>query len=80
METAHWGPDQVVIVVDADDALGSPYGSNQNNCPDEMNNHGAAGWNWGFADGHSEWVPCSQNVDYLKRSYMTSGTDCRCDG
>ena len=79
LETAGWGPSEVVIVVDADDVLGAPYPANQNNCPDAMNNHGADGWNWGFADGHSEWITCRGTVAALQRSFMTSGTDCRCN-
>lgn len=80
METVQFNPSAVVIVLDADDVLGAPYSANENNCPDRVNNHGKDGWNWGFADGHAEWVPCSENVDYLRKSFMTSGLACRCDG
>jgi prepilin-type N-terminal cleavage/methylation domain-containing protein len=70
------GPTKVVIVVDADDPLPSPpFATNRNNRPDPMNNHGAAGWNWGFADGHSEWVRASDTYQRLLDSYMTSGTE-----
>lgn len=42
-------PESVVLVVDGDD-----FGVN--NVPDEENNHGTDGWNWGYADGHVEWI------------------------
>src|SRR5688572_6883220 len=47
------GPTRIVIILDADDVF---PGNDVNNCPDPPNNHGAKGWNWGFADGHAEWV------------------------
>lgn len=79
-KTVQFGPADVVIVVDADDVLPeSTFGPNQNNCPDPMNNHGTTGWNWGFADGHAEWVTCAQTPDRLRSGYMTAGLDCRCD-
>jgi prepilin-type N-terminal cleavage/methylation domain-containing protein len=69
------GATKVVIVLDADDSLPSPYPANRNNRPDEMNNHGKKGWNWGFADGHAEWVKDVQTYEKLRDSYMTSGTE-----
>jgi len=69
------GPTKVVIVLDADDKLPAPYPSNRNNRPDPMNNHGKIGWNWGFADGHAEWVKAEQTYWKLLDSYMTSGTE-----
>jgi len=74
-ETVQFGPTRVVIVLDADDVLPSPYGSNRNNRPDAFNNHGAAGWNWGFADGHAEWVKATDTYQKLLASFMTSGTE-----
>jgi len=71
-------PTAVVIVLDADDVLPSPYptGSlNRNNRPDPINNHGNGGWIWGFADGHAEWVTARQTYQKLKDSWMTSGTE-----
>jgi prepilin-type N-terminal cleavage/methylation domain-containing protein/prepilin-type processing-associated H-X9-DG protein len=68
------GATKVVIVLDADDVLPAPYPANRNNRPDEMNNHGKKGWNWGFADGHAEWVKDVQTYQKLLDSYMTSGT------
>ena len=60
---------QIVLIVDGDD-----HGIN--NCPTEMNNHGSAGWNWGFADGHVEWVTRAETAQKLWDSFMTSGTNC----
>jgi prepilin-type N-terminal cleavage/methylation domain-containing protein len=69
------GASKVVIMLDADDNLPAPYSSNRNNRPDAVNNHGKKGWNWGFADGHAEWVKDVQTYDKLIDSYMTSGTE-----
>lgn len=69
------GLTKVVIVLDADDNLPSPYASNRNNRPDPANNHGQKGWNWGFADGHAEWVAARLTYQKLLDSYMTSGTE-----
>ena len=69
------GSTRVVIVLDADDNLPAPYPANRNNRPDLMNNHGKTGWNWGFADGHAEWVKDTQTYQKLVDSYMTSGTE-----
>jgi prepilin-type N-terminal cleavage/methylation domain-containing protein len=70
-----FGPTRVVIVLDADDVLPAPYGNNRNNRPDAVNNHGAAGWNWGFADGHAEWVRAVDTYQKLLDGFMTSGTE-----
>jgi len=51
----------------------------KNNCPDDTNNHGPDGWNWGFADGHAEWVTCSATAQKILASYMLSGQDCTCN-
>ena len=71
-ETTAFAPTQIVIVLDADDDL--PHiPDDRNNSPDPINNHGAKGWNWGFADGHAEWVTAKQTSDKLHDSWMTSG-------
>jgi prepilin-type N-terminal cleavage/methylation domain-containing protein len=74
-ESVLFGPTRVVIVLDADDELPAPYRYNRNNRPDAMNNHGASGWNWGFADGHAEWVKATDTYYKLLDSFMTSGTE-----
>jgi prepilin-type N-terminal cleavage/methylation domain-containing protein len=63
---------RAVLVLDADD-------SGENNCPDATNNHGPAGWNWGFADMHAEWVSCRDTASAITNSFMTTGQQCRCD-
>ncbi len=70
--TTAFAPTKVVIVLDADDEL--PHIPNDaNNSPDPINNHGAVGWNWGFADGHGEWITARITSDALHESWMTSG-------
>jgi type II secretory pathway pseudopilin PulG len=46
---------QTVLVLDGDD-------SGINNFPDKSNNHGAAGWHWGFADGHVRWITAAETT------------------
>ena len=75
--TVQAGPTRVVIVLDADDDVFP--GNLKNNCPDPVNNHGAKGWNWGFADGHAEWVTCKSTSHMITNGWMTSGEECRCD-
>jgi prepilin-type N-terminal cleavage/methylation domain-containing protein len=64
------GSVNVVIVLDADDVPPSV----RNNRPDPDNNHGEKGWNWGFADGHAEWVKNTQTYQRLIDGYMIQGT------
>jgi len=71
-QTTAFAPTQVVIVLDADDNL-AHISDDANNSPDPINNHGAKGWNWGFADGHAEWVTAARTSDALHESWMTSG-------
>jgi prepilin-type N-terminal cleavage/methylation domain-containing protein len=65
------GSVNVVIILDADDGF---TGNPRNNRPDPVNNHGEKGWNWGFADGHAEWVKNTQTYQRLIDGYMVSGT------
>lgn len=46
------GPSQIWLIPDGDD----PFPGRQN-YPDPVNNHGAAGSNVLFCDGHVEWIP-----------------------
>ena len=81
-KTVQVGPTRIVIVLDADDPsglLGPVPGNLKNNCPDPVNNHGAKGWNWGFADGHAEWVTCPKTAHMITNGWMLSGDDCRCN-
>ena len=70
--TTAFAPTKIVIVLDADDNL-DRIPDDANNSPDPINNHGAKGWNWGFADGHAEWVTALRTSDALWESWMTSG-------
>jgi len=75
-ESARFNSTIVVIVLDADDDFaGNPH----NNCPDPINNHGKFGWNWGFADGHAEWVSCRKTAFMITNGFMTSGANCTCN-
>ncbi|GMV97850.1 MAG: type II secretion system protein [Phycisphaerae bacterium] len=50
-------PAQVLLMTDADD-VPSPNTYNEiNNWPDPQNNHGKAGVNVGYCDGHATWTP-----------------------
>jgi prepilin-type N-terminal cleavage/methylation domain-containing protein/prepilin-type processing-associated H-X9-DG protein len=48
------GPTKIFLLLDADDAT-KP--NSINNWPDAPDNHGAAGCNFTFCDGHATWVP-----------------------
>jgi prepilin-type N-terminal cleavage/methylation domain-containing protein len=65
-------PASVILIVDADDVLGAPQPVNYNNWPDAMNNHGREGWNWGFVDGHAEWINRVRTTPGLAASAMTA--------
>jgi prepilin-type N-terminal cleavage/methylation domain-containing protein len=60
---------RTVIVLDAD-------GIGINNCPDPQNNHGIKGWNWGFADGHAEFVTRKMTGHMLTNGWMLTGASC----
>jgi prepilin-type N-terminal cleavage/methylation domain-containing protein len=70
--TTTFAPTKIVIVLDADDDL-PRISDDANNSPDPINNHGAKGWNWGFADGHAEFVTARRTSDALHESWMTAG-------
>ena len=50
------GPSRIQLIHDADDQFASLPGS-LNNYPDKTDNHGAAGENVIYCDGHAAWVP-----------------------
>jgi prepilin-type N-terminal cleavage/methylation domain-containing protein/prepilin-type processing-associated H-X9-DG protein len=60
-----------IIVIESDQDSGSNTDPNQNtnNWPDPHNNHGIAGVNIGFADGHVSFVPRGKG---LIRTYLQS--------
>jgi len=51
------GPSQTWLILDADDLKGPPSPWDNENWPDAIDNHGSAGVNVGFCDGHAEWIP-----------------------
>jgi prepilin-type processing-associated H-X9-DG protein len=53
------GPTTTILLLDSDQdpATAGANATPENNWPDPNNNHGTAGLNIGFADGHVEWVP-----------------------
>jgi prepilin-type N-terminal cleavage/methylation domain-containing protein len=50
---------EVFLVLDADDSIA---GVGTNNFPDPENNHGDAGLNMNFMDGHATWVPAGREL------------------
>jgi prepilin-type N-terminal cleavage/methylation domain-containing protein/prepilin-type processing-associated H-X9-DG protein len=50
-------PAEVMMLTDGDDA---PPGIN--NWPDKFNNHGDAGWNIAYCDGHVEFIPTGKAI------------------
>jgi prepilin-type N-terminal cleavage/methylation domain-containing protein len=67
---------KVVLMVDADDDLSTVTGD-VNNFPDTVNNHGKEGWNWGFVDGHAEWITRQRTVQALVDSCHATNANMR---
>jgi len=57
-------PTTTILILDSDQdpATAGANGTPQNNYPDKGNNHGTAGVNMGFGDGHVEWVPAGPGL------------------
>jgi len=52
------GSSGVFLLTDGDDKAGAIIApGDHENYPDSMDNHGTAGQNFTFCDGHAEWVP-----------------------
>jgi prepilin-type N-terminal cleavage/methylation domain-containing protein/prepilin-type processing-associated H-X9-DG protein len=64
------GPADIWIIYDADDRFASDPNRLNDNYPDRGDNHGTAGANVVFCDGHAQWI---KQRDYL-RSFIL-GTD-----
>jgi prepilin-type N-terminal cleavage/methylation domain-containing protein/prepilin-type processing-associated H-X9-DG protein len=62
------GPSQTWLMVDCDDEHPPGPPDNYNDYPDPINNHGAAGANANFADGHAEWIPRARFIYTYERS------------
>ncbi len=64
----------IALLMDGDDAAGGGW----NNWPDKTNNHGAAGTNVAFCDGHVQWVPTGRALLKLYMdSYYAPSTDAK---
>jgi prepilin-type processing-associated H-X9-DG protein len=64
------GPSDILIIYDADDRYANDPGRQNDNYPDRGDNHGTAGANFVFCDGHAQWV--------AQKNYMRTfivGTD-----
>ena len=57
-------PSEVFLILDGDEG----FNGTTNNWPDAIDNHGAAGLNLGFADGHAEWVTPAGMVHAMMKS------------
>jgi prepilin-type N-terminal cleavage/methylation domain-containing protein/prepilin-type processing-associated H-X9-DG protein len=69
------GPVSTWLMVDADDEVAPGPPNNYNDYPDPINNHGAAGANVIFADGHTEFVTSRRYVFSYELSADQNRTD-----
>jgi prepilin-type N-terminal cleavage/methylation domain-containing protein/prepilin-type processing-associated H-X9-DG protein len=72
------GPTTTILVLDSDQdpATAGANASPENNWPDGGNNHGTAGVNMGFGDGHVEWIPRGPGlIDTYMRGYQGPAMD-----
>jgi hypothetical protein len=65
------GASRVWLFSDADDP--NPSGG-INNYPDKTDNHGAAGDNLMYCDGHAEWLPTKKYLDAYNLSFDDNRT------
>jgi prepilin-type N-terminal cleavage/methylation domain-containing protein/prepilin-type processing-associated H-X9-DG protein len=64
------GPSDIWIIYDADDRYPTDPTKQNGDYPDAGDNHGTAGGNVIFCDGHAEWVPQKRYIESFTR-----GTD-----
>jgi prepilin-type N-terminal cleavage/methylation domain-containing protein/prepilin-type processing-associated H-X9-DG protein len=70
------GASTTILILDSDQDPSSGKSNIMNNWPDPNNNHGAAGLNMAFGDGHVEWMPRGPGIiEAYLRSYMTAAMD-----
>ena len=64
-------PTTTILILDSDQDAASGTSLPHNNWPDPKNNHGAAGTNMGFGDGHVEFVPRGPGlIETYMRAYQ----------
>jgi prepilin-type N-terminal cleavage/methylation domain-containing protein len=72
------GPTTTILILDSDQdpATAGANASPENNWPDGGNNHGVAGVNMGFGDGHVEWIARGPGlIDTYMRGYQGPAMD-----
>jgi len=69
------GPSQILLMLDGDDTASSGLGSQHNNWPDPMDNHGATGTCMNFTDGHARWVTKKEYLKVLNTSQDSNNTE-----
>ena len=65
------GPSRACMFLDGD----SGYAGSRNNIPDPIDNHGAAGGNISFCDGHVEFVTTRPESRYITAIYLATDAD-----
>jgi len=65
------GPSRACLFLDEDDG----YSGSRNNIPDPIDNHGAAGGNVSFCDGHAEFISAKPESKYILMIYLATDAD-----
>lgn len=65
------GPSRACMFLDSDTA----FAGTRSNIPDAIDNHGAAGGNISFCDGHAEWVSAKPDAKYITAIYLATDAD-----
>jgi prepilin-type N-terminal cleavage/methylation domain-containing protein/prepilin-type processing-associated H-X9-DG protein len=65
------GASRACLFLDEDDG----YAGSRNNIPDPIDNHGAAGANVSFCDGHAEFIGAKPDSKYILMIYLATDAD-----
>ena len=65
------GASRACLFLDEDDG----YAGSRNNIPDPIDNHGAAGGNVSFCDGHAEFISARPESKYILMIYLATDAD-----
>jgi prepilin-type N-terminal cleavage/methylation domain-containing protein/prepilin-type processing-associated H-X9-DG protein len=65
------GPSRACLFLDEDDG----YAGSRNNIPDPIDNHGAAGGNVSFCDGHAAFISAKPESKYITMIYLATDAD-----